>query len=367
MIRSDLAGVPPYVPGKKPPHALVVASNETTQGPLPSVAQAIADAAGAVNRYPDMSVTALRAAIAAWFAKSAEGLRIDMDNIATGNGSTALCQQAIQATCHDGDEVLFAWRSFEAYPILSQVAGAKPVMVPLTEDHRHDFPAMLKAITDRTRLIFVCNPNNPSGTVMTHAEVLDFLHQVPQRITVILDEAYMEYDRSPEAVNAAEILRLFPNVAVCRTFSKAYGLAGLRLGYMVGGAEFIMAVNKVALPFGVNALAQAAGLASIDATDDELKDRVDATVTQRERLLQAVPEELRIPSQGNFILLPLGAQAEAVDAELKKEGVVARCFPGEGVRITATTAEETDKVIAALTPALATVGGARWGGRPQES
>lgn len=357
MMRNDLAEVPVYVPGKKPLGALTVSSNEATQGPLPSVQAAIQQVAAGINRYPDMGAVELRTELARWFSAGSDGSGTwTLDNVAVGNGSSALCQQAILATCHDGDEVLFAWRSFEAYPILSRVVGATPVPVPLTPDHRHDFPAMAEAITPRTRLIFICNPNNPTGTVMTHDEVVEFLERVPSEITVVLDEAYHDYDRSDAAaVHAPTLLRTYPNLLVCRTFSKAYGLAGLRLGYMIGGEDLIAGINRVALPFGVNAAAQAAGLASI-AADEELQERVELTVAQRDRLLRALPEALRVPSQGNFLWLPVNDRAAELDAALREQAVVARCFAGGGVRVTVTTAEEVDRILEVLPGALAALG-----------
>ena len=189
-IRPDLDAIPAYIPGRSFPGAIKLASNETTQGPLPSVHAAIAEAVGGVNRYPDIRATALVESLA-------KKLGVATENVAAGNGSVALCQEVVQITCGPGDEVLFAWRSFEAYPIITRVAGATPVQVPLTADHVHDLDAMLAAITDRTRLIFVCNPNNPTGTVVRRAELEAFLDAVPSNILVVLDEAYFEYTRPP--------------------------------------------------------------------------------------------------------------------------------------------------------------------------
>ncbi|WP_459610552.1 histidinol-phosphate transaminase [Corynebacterium urogenitale] len=365
MVRSDLSSLPAYVPGATVPGALKLASNETSQGPLPSVLSLINDATSSLNRYPDMAAVDIRATLAEFVApgNSDEGNKLSWENIAVGNGSSALCQQAIQATCAQGDEVVFAWRSFEAYPILTRIAGAVPVHVPLDADLRHDLHAMAAAITDRTRLVFVCNPNNPTGTTITSEEFADFMAKVPERVHVILDEAYLEYDRSGDGplapyVSLAQALETYSNLAVCRTFSKAYGLAGLRLGYMVGHAEFIEAINKVGIPFGVNALAQAAGMASLKA-QGELLERVATTVEQRTRVLAALGEwapDLRVESQANFVWLPVGDKARELDAALKSEGIIARCFASEGVRITITTEEEIDRLLPALDKALAATG-----------
>lgn len=374
MIRPDLSSLPAYVPGSTQPGALKLASNESSLSPLPSVSAVINDATSNLNRYPDMASGALRGKLAQW-------LGVDLDNVAVGNGSSALCQQLVQATCKDGDEVVYAWRSFEAYPILCKIAGAVGVGVPLKRG-RHDLKAMSDAIGERTRLVFVCNPNNPTGTTVRRDEFREFMGRVPAHVTVVLDEAYVEYNRDGESPVALEELQRYPNLAVCRTFSKAYGLAGLRLGYMVGPAELVEAVNKVGIPFGVNALAQAAGVASVEA-QSELAARVDATVAERERVeaylagvapadgasagaggaggstsaseAEAV-EPLTYPSQANFVWLNAGERAEALDEALKREGIIARCFAGEGVRVTVTTAEETDVLLRALERALPAAG-----------
>lgn len=369
MIRPDLSSLPAYVPGSTQPGALKLASNESSLSPLPSVSAVINDATSNLNRYPDMASGALRGKLAQW-------LGVDLDNVAVGNGSSALCQQLVQATCKDGDEVVYAWRSFEAYPILCKIAGAVGVGVPLKRG-RHDLNAMSEAIGERTRLVFVCNPNNPTGTTVSRDEFREFMGRVPADVTVVLDEAYVEYNRDGESPVALEELQRYPNLAVCRTFSKAYGLAGLRLGYLVGPAELVEAVNKVGIPFGVNALAQAAGIASVEA-QGELAARVDATVAERERveayLAGVAPagaggagdstgadeaeaaEPLTYPSQANFVWLNAGERAEALDEALKREGVIARCFAGEGVRVTVTTAEETDVLLRALERALPAAG-----------
>ena len=377
MVRSDLSKLPAYVPGKALPDALRLASNEAAAAPLPAVQEAVAKAATGLNRYPDIGVAALRGELAEWLSRTPGAPELTAENIAVGNGSSALCLQAIQATCQDGDEVVFPWRSFEAYPIFAQIAGARPVAVPLSSDYRVDLDAMLAAVTERTKLIFVCNPNNPTGTVVPQAQLVEFLKQVPGDVQVVLDEAYIEYDRSGLAgdagakgegaegtdvpgdgfaasVNGLALLAQFPNVAVCRTFSKAYGLAGARLGYLAGSEEFVEALIKVAIPFGVNALAQVAGLESIgEEAQQQLQQRVTETINQRERVTESLPEDLRVPSQANFVWLPVGEKAEALEAAMKEEGILTRCFAGEGVRITVTDETETEELIPALRRALA--------------
>lgn len=364
MIRDDLSLIPAYVPGKTAPGALKLASNEMTQGPLPSVRDAIAEAAAGVNRYPDMAAVDLREELAAH-------LGLSMEQVAVGCGSSALCQQLIQATCADGDEVVFAWRSFEAYPILTRVAGAEPVAVPLDADHRHDLDAMAAAITDRTRLVFVCNPNNPSGTTITAAEFADFVAKVPSDVVIALDEAYIEFvdaDRAEETPNAVEEVMRHPNVVGLRTFSKVYGLAGLRVGYLFGAPALVEAVNKVCVPFSVNALAQVAAIGSLRA-GEELDARIAVVREQRVRATEAINAaagaDVTVPgSQTNFIWLPeagLGrlagagslsdadvADSASLSAYLADRGIIVRFFPGEGVRVTVTDEAETDRLLAAL-------------------
>ncbi|SEK60025.1 histidinol-phosphate transaminase [Rhodococcus maanshanensis] len=338
--RPDLSRIAPYVPGRTFPGAIKLASNETTVGPLPSVVEAIAEAAAGANRYPDNGSVAVRDALAAKLGVSA-------DRITTGCGSVGICLELVQATSGPGDEVIYAWRSFEAYPVVVKVAGATPVEVPLTADYEHDLDAMLAAITDRTRLIFICNPNNPTGTVVAAEALARFLDAVPPHILVALDEAYFEYLRPDAGAEAAPdgvaLAEGRPNVVVLRTFSKAYGLAGLRIGYAIGDPEIIAALFKVHLPFAVTSVAQAAAVASL-AADAELLARTDGVVAERTRVRDAliaggydVP-----PSSGNFIWLPLGEQAAAFGEAGIAAKVVTRPFAGHGVRVTIGDPDEND-------------------------
>ncbi|MGM7646277.1 histidinol-phosphate transaminase [Nocardia sp. JW2] len=342
-IRHDLATIPAYVPGRTHPDAVKLASNETTFGPLPSAAKAIAAAAEQANRYPDNQVTELRAALA-------EFLGMSVANVAVGCGSVALCQELVQITCDaTTDEVVFAWRSFEAYPIVTQVGNATSVPVPLTADHRHDLDAMADAITERTKLIFVCNPNNPTGTAHPRAELERFLDRVPPHVLVVLDEAYFEYLRLPET-DGIEICRTRPNVVVLRTFSKAYGLAGLRVGYAVGDPEVITALLKVHIPFSVNRVAQAAAIASLEAYG-ELLDRTDVLITQRAQVrdaLLAAGYEVP-PSEANFVWLPLGARSLEFAEASAAAGVLVRPFAGDGVRVTIGDPHENERFLAFAT------------------
>ncbi|MDO4631013.1 MAG: pyridoxal phosphate-dependent aminotransferase [Corynebacterium sp.] len=336
MLRADLAEIPSYVPGKRLAAALKLSSNEVTHPPLPSAVTAMAEAAATANRYPDMGAVDLVAAIADY-------LSLTPAQVAVGCGSSALCQQLVQITCGPGDEVVFPWRSFEAYPIFSRVAGATPVPVPLTADHRIDLPAMVQAITEHTKLIFVCNPNNPTGTTITEQEFADFLQQVPSDIIIALDEAYFEFMRATDSPIATKLVRQYDNVVGLRTFSKAYGLAGVRVGYAFGSPTIMEALNKVAIPFGVNAVAQAGAIASLHgAGPAELLARTDEVTVQRERVSAAIGAA---PSEANFVWLPT-VKSQLLAARLAEHRVIVRTFP-EGVRITVTNETETDQFLAA--------------------
>jgi histidinol-phosphate aminotransferase len=344
--RADLSALPAYVPGRSIPGAIKLASNEVSAGPLPSVVQAIAQAATAINRYPDTGATEL-------VNRLADKLGVPAEQLAIGCGSVSLCQQIVQATCTDADEVVFAWRSFEAYPIITQVVGAGQIRVPLTPRHELDLDAMAAAITPKTRMVFVCNPNNPTGTALRTEELERFIEQVPSDVLVVLDEAYKEFVDDPHVPDGVELAKAQwaqgrDNVAVLRTFSKAYGLAGLRVGYAVAPAAVAEALRKVYVPFSVNALAQVAALASLDA-EDELMVRCRAIVAERIRvrgeLLNAgfdVPE-----SQANFVWLPLGERTAAFNEHCLEHKVVVRAFAADGVRVTIGDPDENDAFIAA--------------------
>ncbi|WP_040832864.1 histidinol-phosphate transaminase [Nocardia brevicatena] len=338
-IRGDLDSIPAYIPGRSHPGAIKLASNETTLGPLPSTAKAIAEAVEEINRYPDNQAGELRAALA-------DFLGVATANVAVGCGSVALCQELVQITCSaPTDEVLFSWRSFEAYPIIAQVGNATAVGVPLISGSVHDLDALAAAVTERTRLIFVCNPNNPTGTAVGQAALTRFLDSVPAHVLVALDEAYFEYLRpDPEdRLDGVELARTRPNVVVLRTFSKAYGLAGLRVGYAVGAPEVITALLKVHIPFSVSRVAQAAAIASLQARH-ELLDRTEHVIAERERMRDALlAAGYRVPpSEANFVWLDLGAGAAAFTEASAEAGVLVRGFAGDGVRVTAGDPHEND-------------------------
>jgi histidinol-phosphate aminotransferase len=278
----------------------------------------------------------------------ADRLGVDADRVATGCGSVALAEHLAKATCHDGDEVVYSWRSFEAYPIIVATTGATSVRVPNTIDHGHDLPAMAAAVTDRTRLIFVCNPNNPTGTAVRRSQLDAFLDAVPGDVVVVLDEAYREFVTDPGVPDGLAAYGDRPNVVVLRTLSKAWGLAGLRVGYLVAQPAVAAAVRKVITPFSTSGVAQAAALTALRA-DEEMARRAALVVAERERveiaLRKVMPE---IPeTQANFVWLPLRDRAAAFAAACEAGGVIVRAFPGDGVRVTVGTAEENDTFLAA--------------------
>lgn len=348
-FRPGLEHVAAYRAGKAAPvsasgQSYKLSSNENPYPPLESVQRRVAACLpDAIYRYPSIAAESVVNALAARFDVAA-------NNIALGAGSVEVAAQIIHALTGPGDEVMYAWRSFEAYPILTRVAGAVPVEVPLDADARHDLPAMAAAVTDRTRVVFVCNPNNPTGTVITQSELDAFLAAVPRNVLVVIDEAYVHFDRNADSPSGIAEFKKHPNVAVLHTFSKAYGLAGLRIGYAIAPTDVAEALRKVSVPFAVTALAQEAAVASLEA-EDELGARISDIVTSREQLTDAL-RALGLPlvaSQANFVWLSLGTDSARFNAALESNGISARTFAGEGIRISIGNAAENEAVIAALT------------------
>jgi histidinol-phosphate aminotransferase len=343
-LRPALDALPRYAPGRPPAGRATgpvfkISSNENPYPPLPRVLEVVRRAAGTMNRYPDMFATELVAALA-------DHLAVPAENLATGTGSVGVLQQVLQATCAEGDEVVHAWRSFEAYPIVVGISGARGVHVPLDGSARHDLDAMADAVTERTRLVLLCSPNNPTGPAV-HAEELErFLARVPRDVLVVLDEAYREFVRDPDVPDGVEVHRRHPNVAVLRTFSKAYGLAGLRVGYAVAHPEVASALRACAVPFGVSGVAQEAAVASL-AAEAELLERVEALVGERRRVLAALREQgWPVPdSEANFVWLPLGEATAELAARCERAGLSVRPFAGEGARCTVAEVEANDRLL----------------------
>jgi histidinol-phosphate aminotransferase len=349
-LRPVLGSLPSYVPGRTVPGAIKLASNETPYPPLPHVLDRIAAAAATANRYPDNGSVAITEALAAKYGVAA-------DRVAVGCGSVSLCTQLVQAVADADDEVIYAWRSFEAYPIITAVSGASSVQVPLV-DQVHDLDAMAERITGKTRLVFVCNPNNPTGTAVRRDALVTFLRRVPEDVVVALDEAYREFVSDADVPDGLTLLEEHPNLVVLRTFSKAYGLAGLRIGYAIGAdATIPTALRQTQVPFAVSTVAQEAALASLDReAEGQLAARVADIVAERERVFRAllamgyaVP-----PTEANFVWLPLGDGATAWAAGCEARGVIVRAYAGSGARVTVGDAAENDKFLdaaCALAPA----------------
>lgn len=326
-IRPEVAVLPAYKQGRQASDsAFKLSSNENPFPPLPGVVQAV-QAQTSFNRYPDATALALRAVLANRFGLTAEQVHV-------APGSVAILHELARATSGPGDEIVYAWRSFEAYPGVVTVAGATSVQVPNRADGGHDLDAMAAAVTERTRMVLVCSPNNPTGPIVTAAEFDAFMAAVPQSVLVVLDEAYAEFVTDEAAVHGHPLLAAHPNLVVLRTFSKAYGLAGLRVGYALGPDYVLDAVRACAIPLSVTAQGQAAALASLER-EAELLERVTEIAALRDRIVA----ELRaqgwdVPdAQGNFLWLPTGDRTATAAAAFEDAGIIVRAFPPEGIRI----------------------------------
>ncbi|MFJ9447815.1 pyridoxal phosphate-dependent aminotransferase [Kitasatospora sp. NPDC101235] len=338
-LRPALDAVPGYTParvpaGTAPVHRL--AANESPYPPLPGVLEQLAVTAGDANRYPDMGCRELIAELAA-------RLDVPAAHIAVGTGSVGVTQQLLQITAGPGDEVLFAWRSFEAYPVMTRLVGAVPVQVPLTRDERHDLQAMARAVTELTRLVIVCNPNNPTGTGVGRAELEAFLDAVPADVLVVLDEAYVEFADDPDLPDGVELYRDRPNVCVLRTFSKAHGLAGMRVGYAVAHEPVAAALRKAAVPFGVSQLAQDAAVASLRA-ESAMHERVAALTAERARVVGELTAQgwTVAATHANFVWLRLGERTAEFAGLCAAAGVSVMAFPDEGARVSIGEAAAND-------------------------
>jgi len=347
-LRPEIVSLPAYKQGRPAaPESFKLSSNENPFPPHPAVLAAIHNLD--INRYPDASALVVREALAARHGVTA-------DEIIVGAGSVALLAQLISAAATVGDEVVFAWRSFEAYPGLVTVAGATSVRVPLTADARHDLSAMAAAVTDRARAVIVCTPNNPTGTVVTADEFAAFMAAVPSDLLVILDEAYAEFIDDPAAVNGDTLVRQYPNLVILRTFSKAYGLAGLRVGYAIGPIEVLDAARTTAIPLSVTEAAQRAVLAAMQV-EPELLARVRELAVRRDEVQVALRAQgWHVPvSQGNFVWLPTGPATAAAGEAFAAAGIVARVFPPEGIRVSIGEAESVASLVAVAAEVVRTL------------
>ncbi|MFK4729599.1 histidinol-phosphate transaminase [Agromyces mediolanus] len=344
-LRPEIAALPPYRQGRPAPEdGFKLSSNENPFDPLPSVRDAVAATADSINRYPDATALAVREALGERFGVSA-------DEVIIGAGSVALIAQFVLAAAGPGDEVVYSWRSFEAYPGLVTIAGATSVAVPNRADHGHDLDAIAAAITERTRVVIVCTPNNPTGVTVTRDEFDAFMARVPADRLVLLDEAYVEFVRDPDAVDGRELLGRYPNLVVLRTFSKAYGLAGLRVGYAIGPVEILDAARATAIPLGVTAAASAAALASLEPlAEAELRARVEIIAERRDRVRAALlAQGWAVPvSQSNFVWLPVGERTAEIAERLFDAGLVTRAFAPEGIRVSIGEEESVDTLLRIL-------------------
>ena len=354
-VRPVFDTLPSYAAGKPPVPVegltrYKLSSNENPLGPVPEVARVLAEF-DAVHRYPDPLSTALRTALAGQ-------LGVDAEDIVTGAGSLGALNQILKTFAGvnaDGvqDEVIYAWRSFEAYPILVGIMGARSVQVPNLPDGAHDLDAMAAAVTDRTRLILVCTPNNPTGPAVTESQIRSFLAKVPATVPVVIDEAYFEFCAAssiPEGeeppLNGLDIYRDYPNVIILRTFSKAQGLAGLRVGYSISHPQITRHLRVAATPFAVSALAERAAVASIEHQEAVMA-RVRHIVAERERVTARLRElGYEFPgTYANFVWLPLGERTGDFVDLMNRNALSVRAFGSEGVRVSIGEVEANDRFL----------------------
>ena len=352
-VRPAVEALPAYKPGKAAEQAerehdiaeaIKLASNENPYPPPAAVVEAVAAACRGGNLYCDHRATAVREALA-------DRLGLAVDQVTVGAGSVALLYQMATAYVDPGDEVVTPWISFEAYPISVQTMGGTLVRAPLTASHAFDLDAMAAAVTERTKLVLLATPNNPTGTAVSTSAVAELAQSIPDDVVVLVDEAYREFADPALGDPVADLLPRFDNVAVARTFSKAYGLASLRVGYVMAHPEVVSAIDKCLIPFNVNGLAQAAALAALsDDAAAEAQANIDAIRAERSRVAVALAAAgWEIPkSQANFVWLPLGERTDEVCIALEQRGVVVRPFSEVGIRVTIGTPAQNNRFLATL-------------------
>jgi histidinol-phosphate aminotransferase len=346
-VRPAIHGLAAYRPGKGKAQAeeehgitdaIKLASNENPYAPVPSVVAAIEAAASGTNRYADHRATELRAALARWVG-------VDPEQVAVGCGSVGILQQLCLTYLDPGDEAVYPWLSFEAYPVYVKMMGATPVNPPLV-DHRFDMEAVAAAVTDRTKLVLLATPNNPTGTALTTEQIATLLDAIPNNVIVLVDEAYREFADPALGDPVTDLLPNHRNLVITRTFSKAYGLAGLRVGYAITDPEIVLEIDKILLPFAVNAVGQAAALAALNALD-EIQPKINQILSERDRVVKALDDAgWRLPpAEANFVYLPTGERTDEIHLGLEQRGVVTRPFSGDGIRVTIGTVEENDRFL----------------------
>lgn len=342
-LRGALDLLPAYVPGRRPRSAAgaALAANENHAAPPSSVQRRSAASLQRMNRYPDAGAALLRDRLAA-------RLGVDSDEIVVGPGSIGVLHQILTAVCEPGDEVVFAWRSFEAYPVIATLVGAVPVAIPLDDADDHDLSAMVAAVGPRTRAIIVCAPNNPTGIPVPVARLREMLRCLPSDTLVVIDEAYVEYVDASSSSDGLALWREHANVVVLRTFSKAWGLAGLRVGYAVAVPALADAFRRVGLPFAVSEAAQTGAIEAL-AHEDAIIAHVDAVRHERERMSKVLRGlgHRPSPSQANFVWLRMApARRRRVIELFDRADIVVRTYDDDGVRITVADPQTNDRVLA---------------------
>ncbi len=355
-FRPDLQSIPRYVPGKPIdevardlglPSIDKLASNECPQPPIPAVTEAIAQAAATINRYPDSDSYDLRGAVADFYG-------LDRGEVWIGSGSSDLLRAVSLATSGPGSSIVYAWPSFAMYRIYTRITGAEPIEVALTEEGGHDLDAMAESIRPDTRIVYVCNPNNPTGSHLSGDATRSFVDSVPEDVLVVVDEAYAEYVTAEDYESMLNVATTRPNVIVLRTFSKIYGLAGLRIGYGIGDADLLTDLKTTQAPFAVTTVAQAAAIEALKH-QDVVRERAVVNAYGRAAIATALVDRGfdPTPTQANFVYFePDGTAKEMMDA-LLKEGVIVRAL-GDGIRVTVGTDEENGRFIAALDAVVGT-------------
>ncbi len=341
LLRPEVRAIQAYRQGvPAPADGFKLSSNEVALDPLPSVVQRVAEATD-FNRYADASMLPLRTELAKRFD-------VTIDEVHVASGSVAILYQLVHAAVGSGEEYIFAWPSFEAYPGLGLASGAVAVSVALNPDLTHNLAAMAEAITEKTRLIILCSPNNPTGPAIDREEFIRFMNQVPRNVLVILDEAYREFITSETAVFGEEVLHEYPQLVLLRTFSKAYGLAGLRIGYAVGHATILNAARATGIPLSVTKMAHEGAIASLEpVAEAELFERITVIAVQRDALAEQLRQlGFNVPdAQGNFVWLQLGNLAADFAQFFAQHGTVTRAFPGHGVRVSIGEEESIPRVL----------------------
>lgn len=355
MIRPPdyISNIKPYVPGKPIEElerelgirdSIKLASNENPIGPSPLAIEAIKGKESGLNRYPDGGGYYLRKALS-------DHLSVNMDNIILGNGSNELIDIAVRTYMRPGDEAVMAHPSFVVYAMSVQAMGCRAIQVPL-KDYRHDLKGMLASITDKTRMLFIANPNNPTGTINKQEEFDHLMENIPDGVLVVMDEAYYEYVRDPDYADSMKWFRKGKDILILRTFSKIYGLAGLRIGYGIANKDIITEINRLRPPFNTNSLAQVAALAALK--DEEHIKKSRQINEDGKRFLYIELERLNIqyvPTEANFIYIPLGDSMSLYDALLKR-GVIIRPMGPEAIRVTIGLPYENRRFIEALKEVL---------------